>query len=126
MGAGGGGSSLVVWVGVGAGAGLAVLRGAHGRVAEEAGGALLAQLALGVVQAALIGQRNALMSPIPPWVRKGGVRSGPSYRADARFRVAGVRVAVTLAQLAVAQVQASSGARVSRRTVLGEKPAFPW
>lgn len=124
--AGGSASSLVVWVVVRAGAGLTVLRGTHGRVAKEAGGTLLAQLALGVVQAALIGQRNALISPmLPSSFQTWGLPSGPSYRADARFRVAGVRVAVTLAQLAVTQVQSSSGARVSRCTVLEEKTAFP-
>lgn len=62
--AGGSRSSLVVWVGVRAGAGLAVLRGTDGRVAEEAGGALLAQLTLGVVQAALIGQINPFICHI--------------------------------------------------------------
>lgn len=45
--------SLVVRVSVRAGAGLAVLRGANSGVAEEAGGAQLAELPLGVVQAAL-------------------------------------------------------------------------
>lgn len=44
-----------------------------------------------------------------------------SYRADASFRVAGVRVAVTLAQFAVSQVQTSTCASVSGCTVLEEK-----
>lgn len=47
--------SLVVWVSVRAGAGLAVLRSANSGVTEEARSALLAQLALSVVQAALEG-----------------------------------------------------------------------
>lgn len=50
--------SLVVRVSVRAGAGLAVLRSANGGVAEEAGGALLTQLALSVVQAALEEERE--------------------------------------------------------------------
>lgn len=45
--------SLVVWVSVRAGAGLTVLWSANSRVAKEAGSALLAQLPLGVVLAAL-------------------------------------------------------------------------
>ena len=47
--------SLVVWVSVRAGAGLAVLWSADSGVTEEAGGALLAELPLSVVQAALEG-----------------------------------------------------------------------
>lgn len=49
--------SLVVWVSVRAGAGLTVLRSANSRVAKEAGCALLAQLPLGVVLAALHAQQ---------------------------------------------------------------------
>lgn len=45
--------SLVVWVSVRAGAGLAVLWSPNSGVSKEAGGALLAELTLGVVQAAL-------------------------------------------------------------------------
>lgn len=47
-----------------AGTGLAVLWGANGRVAEKAGRTLLAQLTLGVVQAALFGQTNAFLRRI--------------------------------------------------------------
>lgn len=68
---------MVVWVSVRAGAWLAVLWGANSRVTEEARGALLAQLALGVMQAA---------------------------RADASLRVARVRVAIAFTELTVAQV----------------------
>lgn len=68
---------LVVWVSVRAGAWLAVLRSANSGVTEEAGRALLTQLALSVVQAA---------------------------RADAGFRVAGVRVAVAFTELAVTEI----------------------
>lgn len=50
--------SLVVGVGVGAGAGLAVLWGTDRGLAEEAGSALLAQLTLGVMEAALTGARQ--------------------------------------------------------------------
>lgn len=46
--------------------------------------------------------------------------SDDSYRADSRFRVAGVRVAIALAQLAVAEVQPSARAGVSRSAVLEE------
>ena len=49
---------LVAGVRVGAGAGLAVLGGPHGGVAEESGGTLLTELALGVVQAALHQSRS--------------------------------------------------------------------
>ena len=52
--------SLVVGVSVRAGAGLAVLRRADGGVAEEARGALLTELALSVVQAALEGERQVM------------------------------------------------------------------
>lgn len=69
-------SSLVVWVGVGAGAGLAVLRRPDGRVAEEAGRTLLAQLTLGVVQAALIGQINPFILHILPSARPVDSRLG--------------------------------------------------
>lgn len=72
--AGGKARLLVVWVGMRAGAGLAVLRGAHGRVAKEAGGALLAQLSLGVVQAALVGQKKSLS--YRPSARPAGSRLG--------------------------------------------------
>lgn len=48
--------SLVVWVSVRAGAGLAVLWSANSGVTEEAGSALLAQLPLSVMQAALGGE----------------------------------------------------------------------
>lgn len=50
--------SLVVRVSVRAGAGLAVLRCANSGVAEEAGGALLAEFTLSVMQAALEGETH--------------------------------------------------------------------
>lgn len=43
---------------------------------------------------------------------------GASYRADASLRVAGVRVAIALTELTVAQVQTSSRASISSCTVL--------
>lgn len=67
------------------------------------------------------GTNKSFYSPHPFIGRACGLSSGPSYRADARFRVAGVRVAVALAQLAVSQVQSSACARVARCTILEEK-----
>lgn len=46
---------------------------------------------------------------------------GVRYRADASFGVAGVGVAVAFAELAVAQVQASSRAGISSCTILESK-----
>lgn len=49
--------SLVVWVSVRAGAGLAVLWSANSGVPKEAWGALLTELTLSVMQAALEGEK---------------------------------------------------------------------
>ena len=97
--------SLVVGVSVRAGAGLTVLRSANSGVTEEARSALLAQLALSVVQAALEGETHRVFRDL---VTTGPLsdmhKSGASYRADASLRVAGVRVAVAFTELTVAQV----------------------
>lgn len=60
--------SLVVRVGVRAGAGLAVLWSASGGVAEEAGGALLTELTLCVMQAALAGEAYRCLESCPSWL----------------------------------------------------------
>lgn len=57
--------SLVLWVSVRAGAGLAVLRSANSGVTEEAGRALLTELPLGVVQAALEGGNISCLEICP-------------------------------------------------------------
>lgn len=92
---------LILWVSVGASTRLAVSRSTDGWIAEEAGGTQLAVLALSVMGAALKGDARC----INRGVRLGPSYSGPApYRADAGLGVAGVRVAVAVAELAVTQI----------------------
>lgn len=98
--------SLVVWVSERAGARLTVLRSANSGVTKEAGGTLLAELSLSVVLAALAGETIMLrhVSVSSKYSQQGQYHSDVSYCADSSLGVAGVRVAVAFAELAVAQV----------------------
>lgn len=121
--------SLVFGVHERAGAGLAVLRGAGSGVPVEAGRTLVTEVPCRVVQAALKGggggQKNGgawhwEMAPAP---QKAAGRHDPprgTYRAEATLGVAGLRVAVALAELAVPQVQPPPGTCVAGGTVLQE------
>lgn len=88
-----------------AGAGLTVLWSANSGITEEAGSALLTELPLSVMQAALVGETyHVCMSVCLYNVQHSQYQSGASYRADASLRVAGVRVPIAFTELAVAQI----------------------
>lgn len=113
--------SLVLRVQQWAGAGLAVLRCASSGIPVEARRTLVAEIPCRVVQAALWGTQQqgdgAGRCPQHPKHCTPPVAL-PTHRAEAALRVAGVRVAIALAELTVPQVQAAPGARVARSTVL--------